>query len=102
MNFEEEFRSHFGDKYSNVVLKEVVVKKSQGICTITFLYPSTDKELSDAEKKEITNFIKSKLEIEKLSLKIKFMRVFVEEKLILKSILEFFEFGIIQSYSCMF
>ena len=91
MNFEEEFRSHFGDKYSNVVLKEVVVKKSQGICTITFLYPSTDKELSDAEKKEITNFIKSKLEIEKLSLKIKFMRVFVEEKLILKSILEFFE-----------
>lgn len=91
MNFEQEFRLQFGDKYGNLNLKSVVAKKSDGSVTVTFLYPSTDKELSDQEKHEITSWLKSKLDLEKMNLKVKFLRVFVEERLILKAIQEFFD-----------
>lgn len=91
MNFEQEFRLQFGDKYGNLNLKSVVAKKNDGSVTITFLYPSTDKELSDQEKHEITSWLKSKLDLEKMNLKVKFLRVFVEERLILKAIQEFFD-----------
>lgn len=91
MNFEQEFYASFGDKYSNLRLKEVVVKRREGTCTITFLYPSTDKELSDADKKEIINWLLSNLNLEKIELKVKFMRVFLEERLIMKAIQNYFE-----------
>ena len=89
MDFEREFRLNFQDKYQELQLKEVVVKKREGVCTITFLYPSTSTELSAAEKKEIILWIKDFLRLEELDLKVKFLRVFVEEKLILKSIMSF-------------
>ena len=86
MNFEEEFFTEFGDKYKDLQLKEVVVKKREGVCTITFLYPSTVKELSEDDKKEIIAFLERNLGFEKMKLRVKFMRAFVEEKLILNSI----------------
>ncbi len=91
MNFEEEFFTQFGDKYKDLQLKEVVVKKREGVCTITFLYPSTVKELSEDEKKEIVSFLEEKLDFEAMKLRVKFMRAFVEERLILKDIKTFFE-----------
>ncbi len=91
MNFEEEFFTEFGDKYKDLQLKEVVVKKREGVCTITFLYPSTIKELSEDDKKEVIAFLERNLGFEKMKLRVKFMRAFVEEKLILKSIKTFFE-----------
>lgn len=91
MDFFEEFFNKFGDKYKNLQLKNVVVKKSGGTCTITFLYPSTDKELEESEKREIIDWLQESLQLEKIDLKVKFMRVFVEEKLILKAIKTFFE-----------
>lgn len=91
MNFEEEFLTEFGDKYKDLELQSVVVKKCEGICTITFLYPSTIKELSEAEKKEIVDFLERKLGFDQLKLRVKFMRAFVEERLILKAIKGFFE-----------
>lgn len=91
MNFEEEFFTEFGDKYKDLQLQNVVVKKREGVCTITFLYPSTVKELSEDDKKEIVAFLERNLGFEKMKLRVKFMRAFVEEKLILKSIKTFFE-----------
>jgi len=91
MNFEEEFVTEFGEKYKDLELQSVVVKKREGICTITFLYPSTVKELSETEKKEIVDFLEGKLSFENLKLRVKFMRAFVEERLILKEIKSFFE-----------
>ena len=91
MNFQQEFNAEFGDKYENLQLKDVVVKKREGICTITFLYPSTEKELTDSDKKEITNWLKQNLNFEKMQLKVKFMRVFLEERLIRKAIQNYFE-----------
>ena len=68
-----------------------MVSKRTGVCTITFLYPSTVEELDAAQKKEIITWIKNFLALEGLELKVKLLRVFVEEKLILKSITKFFE-----------
>ena len=91
MNFEQEFYANFGDKYNDLHLKEVVVKKQEGICTITFLYPSTSKDISDADKKEIAGWLRGLLNFEKMQLKVKFMKAYVEEKLIRKAINMFFE-----------
>lgn len=91
MNFEEEFYSYFGDKYNNLHLKEVVMKKREGLCIITFLYPSTEKELTDEDKKEIIEWLEGKLNLESLDLKVKFMRVFLEERLILKALQTYFD-----------
>ena len=91
MNFEQEFYANFGDKYSELHLKEVVVKKNENLCTITFLSLSTSKDSTDENKKEIIDWLKNKLNLEKLTLKVKFMKVYLEERLILKSLLSFFE-----------
>ncbi len=90
MNFEEEFYSSFGDKYRRLSLKSVVVNRKNETATITFLYPSTTAEISPEEKKEIIDFFKDRLPFEKLALKVKFMKVYLEEKLILKAIETFF------------
>lgn len=100
MNFDEEFLTQFGDKYKDLQLQSVVVDKKDKICTITFLSPSTSKVLDDEEKKEISEFLKEKLGLEELSLKVKFKRAFVEEKLIRKDINEFFadKYKLISTY----
>lgn len=100
MEFQEEFYASFGNRFENLQLKDVVVKKHEGICTITFLYPSTVKEMTDEEKQEIVAWIRGNLALEKIDLKVKFMRVFVEEKLILKALQNFFEkrYKLVTSY----
>lgn len=100
MNFEQDFFNYFGDKYSFLYLKSVGVSTAQSLCTVTFLYPSEKENLTDDEKEEITDFIKNKLNFESLVLKVKFMKVYVEEKLIRKSIFQIFEdkFKLLNTY----
>lgn len=100
MNFEQEFLNFFGEKYSDLYLKNVVVSSTHNLCTITFLYPSSKDNLKDEEKKEIIDFIKEKLKLSKFELKIKFLKVYVEEKLIRKTIFEIFEekFKLLNTY----
>ncbi len=91
MSFQQEFASAFGEKYKNLQLQSVVVKKGEDVLSVTFLYPSTDQELSVQEKQEIVKWLDDTLDLEGLSLRVKFMRAFVEEKLIRKAIANFFE-----------
>ncbi len=91
MNFEQEFTREFGNKYNQLHFKSAVVKKNEGSLVVTFLYSSAEKELADEEKTEITNWLKSQLKLEKIALKVKFLRVFVEERLIQKAIKDFFD-----------
>ncbi len=91
MNFQQEFKLAFGEKYSKLQLKSVVVKKSENTLIVTFFYPSVEKELETDEKQEIIDWFKDKLNLEQLNLKVKFMRVFVEKKLIMKSLLNFLD-----------
>lgn len=91
MNFEQEFNATFGDKYQNLHLKDVTVNRRDGRCTVTFLYPSSTEELRDEDKKTITKWLSDNLNFEKMELKVKFMKVFLEERLIWKAIQTFFE-----------
>lgn len=84
MNFEAEFRKQFGDKYENLTLKNAVI--CGDVCTITFLYPSQSETLDASEKAEICDFFKEKLNLSLISLKVKFLKVYVEEKLIRKTL----------------
>ena len=100
MNFEQEFLNFFGKKYSDLYLKNVVVSSTHNLCTITFLYPSSKDNLTDEEKNEIIFFIKEKLHLTKLELKVKFLKVYVEERLIRKTIFDIFEekFKLLNTY----
>ena len=91
MDFFEEFGLAFGEKYKNVRLKDVVIKKHSKTCVVTFLYPATDEELTNEQKQEISDWLKNTLSLEKMDLQVKFMRAFVEERLILRALNEFFE-----------
>ena len=91
MNFQQEFYSTFGDKFPQLKLKDVVVKRKAGSCVVTFLYPSTIEEMSDDDKKEVVNWIENALQLEKVSIRCKFMKVFLEERLILKFLQNYFE-----------
>ncbi len=91
MVFEEEFNSTFGNKYSQLHLKSVVVKKKDALATITFLYPANSEDLTIEEKHEIIDFFKQRLDFERLDIKVKFMKTYVEEKLILKAIEIYFQ-----------
>lgn len=100
MNFQQQFRMKFEDRFSFLNLKNVVVNRAENLCTITFLYPSTHENLTEADKQEITDFLGSILDLQELKLKVKFLKVYLEEKLILKQILQIFEdkFKLLKTY----
>jgi len=100
MDFQEEFNLAFGEKYKNISLKDVLIKQRTKTCVVTFLYPATDKELTSQQKQEITDWLSNTLSLEKMDLKVKFMRAFLEERLILNALQEFFEnkYKILGSY----
>lgn len=100
MNFEQEFGAYFGDRFQYLYLKDVMIKKREGICIITFLYPSNLPDIKDEEKQEIVEWFKSVLGLEKIELRVKFMKAYIEERLILKTIANFFEkkYKLITSY----
>ena len=100
MDFVQEFNLKLGSKYPNLHIKNVVVSVKENLCTITFLYPSQDENLTDEQKEEIITFIKDKLKLEELKLKVKFMKVYVEEKLIRKMLFQLFEekFKLLNTY----
>ena len=98
MNFEQEFNQKFGEKFPDLYLKNVVAGKDT--CTVIFLYPSTDETLKEEEKEEITKFVEEKLALSYLHLKVKFMKAYVEEKLIRKLLFTVLEdkFQLLKSY----
>lgn len=98
MNFEQEFNKKFGERFSNLYLKNVVVNNDT--CTVTFLYPSADETLTDGEKEEIIKFAEEKLSLSYLHLKVKFLKVYVEEKLIRKALFNILEdkFKLLKTY----
>ena len=100
MIFEQEFSKKFGNKYANLHLKSVEVNANENLCTVTFLYPSSDENMKDDEKKEIADFLAEKLSLEALKLKVKFMKAYVEEKLIRKFFMQTLEdkFKLLKSY----
>lgn len=78
----------FDNKYNYLKLLNVVYDFTG--CTITFLFPYTIDEIDLQSRKEIENFLQEFLSLKK-DLKLKFKKSFLDEKLIVNEIIEFFK-----------
>lgn len=86
----EKLEKRFGDKFAELKLFDVVYDKQAGECTFCFLYPVTAEEVSSEDRKAITDFIKEFFNL-KATIRIKFKRSFLDEPLIKKEVVAFFE-----------
>lgn len=86
----EKLNYKFNNKYSYLKLLNVEYDKDISQCVITFLYPCTIKEISEESRNEINLFFQEFLSLNG-SLKVKFKKSFLDEKLIVNEIVEFFK-----------
>ena len=89
-DFIEELNLKYGNKYNFLKLLSVVYDEKASICTITFLYPENIQTIPIENKEEIISFIKEKLKLY-AEIKIKFKKSFLDEKLILNDLINFFK-----------
>ncbi len=86
----EKLNYKFNNKYSYLKLLNVEYDKDISQCVITFLYPCTIKEISEESRNEINLFFQEFLSLNG-SLKVKLKKSFLDEKLIVNEIVEFFK-----------
>ena len=79
----------FDSKFSFLKLLSVVQEDDKKLCTITFLYPLTIDEISQEDKDEIAKFLTNYLSLN-FDIKVKFRKSYLDDKLILADILNFF------------
>lgn len=84
----ENLNKKFDNKYKNLKLLNVMYD-SFG-CTITFLFPYTIDEIDSQSRNEIENYLQEFLSLNK-SIKVKFKKSFLDEKLIINEVIEFFK-----------
>ncbi len=80
---------NFGENYSFLKLLKIVYNRQKKSCLITFLYPE-DKDLSEAEKNEISNFVVSTLNIS-ANVTVKFKKSYLDNDLVLKALFTFLD-----------
>ncbi len=85
----ESLNKQFNNKYNFLKLLSVVYEKKQKICTITFLYPYQIEEISEQDKTEIDKYINGLIPLSNI-IKIKFKKSFLDEKLIVEDVINFF------------
>lgn len=88
INLLEEINLKFQGKYNFLKLLNVVYEDD--ICIITFLYPYFINDFTEIEKESIEKFVKEFLLLNK-NVKVKFKKSFLDEKLIINDILDFFK-----------
>ncbi len=86
----EEINKKFNNKFNYLKVLNIVYDYSQKACTITFLYPYKIIEISDTDKTLINDYLKKIIDI-KGELKIKYKRSFLDSKLIIDDVVEFFK-----------
>lgn len=89
VNIVEKINNQFNNKYNYLKLLNVIYDLDQNTCIITFLFPYTIKDISEEDKKEIEKFLKEFFLLN-AELKIKYKKSFLDEKLIVADIIEFF------------
>ena len=89
IDIKDKINQKFGAKYSNLKLLSVVYDTDILQCSITFLYPYNDADMSSDDKKEIESFLTELLSLNG-ELKIKYKKSYLDEKLISADIIEFF------------
>lgn len=88
-NFSEKLNSYEGGKFSFLKLYSVVLKRSEGVCELTFLYPQTLSDVDEQTRAEMLEFAQSNIKIAS-KIRVKFKKSFLDERLLKKRILDFF------------
>lgn len=86
----EKLNKNFDNKFSYLKLLNVVFDSRTSVTTITFLYPYNVDEISIFDRKEIEDFIQGFLSL-KCGLKVKFKKSFLDEKLFVNEVIEYFK-----------
>lgn len=88
-DFSIKLASYKDGKFSFLKLYSVVLKHSEGVCELTFLYPQSMSDVDEQTRAELLEFAKKNLQI--LSkIRVKFKKSFLDERLLRKRILDFF------------
>ncbi len=90
MTLIEALNKQFEDKYSNLKLFDVVYDRGLGVCSVTLLYPCDADELTDAQKEEISGFVKEFLSLN-AKVRVKYKKSFLDDNLLIKEIKNYFE-----------
>lgn len=77
-------------KFSFLRLLSVVYDETLNLCELTFLFPENIQQIDNQMREEIKNFAQENIPI-KGKIKVKFKRSFLDERLLKKRILQFFE-----------
>ncbi len=87
MQYTEELKKQFGDKYGFLQVYSVVFSKSENATTITFLFDEKVQEITDEQREELQQFFAEKLNLFS-TLRLKFKKSFLDEDLISKQTLK--------------
>ena len=88
-NLVEVINEHFDNKYTFLKLLDIIYDREIMLCQITFLYPFYMDKIEDESKVEIEDFIQKFFSLN-ASLKIKYKKSFLDEKLIKADTIKFF------------
>lgn len=86
----ETLNKEFNGKYNYLKFLNVVFEKSISLCTVTFLYPYDIDKIENGDQKEIQDYIQKLFSLN-ASVKVKFRKSYLDEKLIKYEVVEFFK-----------
>lgn len=90
INLVEKINKEFNNKYDYLKFLNIIYDRYASLCTVTFLYPYDVDDISEADQKSIENFIQKLFSI-RGKIKVKFKKSYLDEKLIVADIVEFFK-----------
>lgn len=90
INLTAELNKKFNNKYDFLKLLNVVYESDASLCVVTFLYPYDIEEITSEDHQIIENYVKELFSLH-ASIKVKLKRSFLDEKLIVSELYEFFK-----------
>ena len=80
----------FENRYDFLKFLDIVYETDISLCTLTFLYPYDEEEFSLKDQKEIQKYIQKLFSLNG-SVKVKFKKSYLDEKLVKNEIIEYFK-----------
>lgn len=88
-DFSTKLASYNDGKFSFLKLYSVVLKRSEGVCELTFLYPQSMSDIDEQTRADMLEFAQNNIKIAS-KIRVKFKKSFLDERLLKKRILDFF------------
>ena len=86
----ERLNREFNNKYDYLKFLNVSYERSNSLCVVTFLYPCDMEEIPKEERSVIESYIQKLFSINS-KVKVKFKKSFLDEKIIVSEVVEFFK-----------